>query len=65
VSAPAERIDEAAARRLVVRGFFASIIGRIGVPEVQEHLMAAIDVELEGVEGAAVAQEADDSEGAA
>jgi Fe-S cluster assembly protein SufD len=58
-------IDEAAARRLVVRGFFASIIGRIGVPEVQEHLMAAIDVELEGVEGAAVAQEADDSEGAA
>jgi len=45
-------IDEAAARRLVVRGFFASIIGRIGVPEVQEHLMAAIDGELEAVESA-------------
>jgi Fe-S cluster assembly protein SufD len=45
-------IDEATARRLVVRGFFASIIGRIGVPEVQEHLMAAIDAELAGIESA-------------
>ena len=34
------------ARRLVVRGFFAGIVNRIGVPEVQEHLMAAIDAEL-------------------
>lgn len=46
-------IDEAVARRLVVRGFFASIVQRIGVPEVQEHLMAALDAELEGIEGAA------------
>lgn len=45
-------IDEVTARRLVVRGFFASVIARIGVPEVQEHLMAAIDAELEGVESA-------------
>jgi Fe-S cluster assembly protein SufD len=34
------------ARRLVVRGFFASIVNRIGVAEVQDHLMAAIDAEL-------------------
>ena len=37
----------------MVRGFFADIVQRIGVPEVQEHLMAAIDAELEGIEGAA------------
>jgi len=46
-------IDEVTARRLVVRGFFASVIARIGVPELQGHLMAAIDAELEGIEGAA------------
>ncbi len=34
------------ARRLVVRGFFADIVNRIGVVEVQDHLMAAIDDEL-------------------
>jgi len=34
------------ARRLVVRGFFAGIVNRIGVAGVQEHLMAAIDAEL-------------------
>ncbi len=34
------------ARRLVVRGFFADIVNRIGVTEVQDHLMAAIDTEL-------------------
>lgn len=39
-------ITEDEARRLVVRGFFADIIRRIGVPEVQEPLMAAIDAEL-------------------
>lgn len=44
----ARGIDEDTARRLVVRGFFASIVGRIGVPEVEEHLMDAIDRELEG-----------------
>ena len=35
------------ARRLVVRGFFADLIGRIGVPDVEERLMAQIDAELE------------------
>ena len=34
------------ARRLVVRGFFAAIVNRIGVVEIQDHLMAAIDAEL-------------------
>jgi Fe-S cluster assembly protein SufD len=42
----ARGIREDEARRLVVRGFFADIVHRIGVPEVQEHLMAAIDAEL-------------------
>jgi Fe-S cluster assembly protein SufD len=32
-----------------VRGFFADLVARIGVPEVVDHLMAAIDAELEGV----------------
>jgi Fe-S cluster assembly protein SufD len=34
------------ARRLVVRGFFAGIVNRIGVAAVQDHLMDAIDAEL-------------------
>jgi Fe-S cluster assembly protein SufD len=41
------------ARRLVVRGFFAAIVNRIGVDEVQDHLMAAIDKELSLSMGAA------------
>lgn len=40
-------IDEESARKLVVRGFFADIIAKIGVPEVQDMLMAAIEAELE------------------
>ena len=40
-------VDEA--RRLVVRGFFADLLQRAGVPEVEERLMAAIDEELEQV----------------
>jgi Fe-S cluster assembly protein SufD len=34
------------ARRLVVRGFFAEIIARIGLPEVEARLLANIDDEL-------------------
>ena len=34
------------ARRLVVRGFFAAIVNKIGVTSVQAHLMTAIDAEL-------------------
>ena len=44
----ARGIPEDEARRLVVRGFFASVVQRIGVPEVQDHLMAAIERELSG-----------------
>ena len=39
------------ARRLVVRGFFADIIARIGIPEIVDPLMAAIDAELEAPVG--------------
>ncbi|MFX0538703.1 Fe-S cluster assembly protein SufD [Ornithinimicrobium sp. Y1847] len=40
-------ITEEDARRLVVRGFFADIVAKIGVPEVVETIMAAIEAELE------------------
>ena len=40
-------VSEMDARRLVVRGFFAELIQEIGIPQVQEHLMAAIEAELE------------------
>ena len=39
-------IDEAEARRLVVHGFFADIIRRIGIPAIEERLMAAVEAEL-------------------
>ncbi|NCT89906.1 Fe-S cluster assembly protein SufD [Cellulomonas sp. APG4] len=40
-------IPEVDARRLVVRGFFAELVQQIGVPEVEERLIAAIEAELE------------------
>ncbi|HEY3715392.1 MAG TPA: Fe-S cluster assembly protein SufD [Jatrophihabitantaceae bacterium] len=40
-------IPEDEARRLVVRGFFADVIGRIGVPDLEERLMTAIEARLE------------------
>ena len=40
-------IPEQDARRLVVRGFFAELIHQIGVPEVEERLIASIEAELE------------------
>ncbi len=40
-------IPEPDARRLVVRGFFNELIQQIGVPEVEERLLAAIEAELE------------------
>ena len=43
----ARGIPEADARRLVVRGFFAELIHEIGVPEVEERLIEAIEQELE------------------
>ena len=36
------------ARRLVVRGFFADIVNQIGIPDVQERLLAQVERELEG-----------------
>ena len=42
----ARGISEDEARRLVVRGFFAEIIERIGVPEVRDRLLAAVEGEL-------------------
>ncbi|WP_329115606.1 Fe-S cluster assembly protein SufD [Streptomyces sp. NBC_01465] len=40
-------IPEAEARRLVVRGFFAELVQQIGLPDVEERLLAKIDAELE------------------
>lgn len=39
-------ITEGEARRLVVRGFFNELIQQIGVPDVADRLMAAIEAEL-------------------
>ena len=35
------------ATRMVVRGFFADIVGRIAIPAVEERLTSAIEAELE------------------
>jgi Fe-S cluster assembly protein SufD len=48
-------IPEEQARRLVVRGFFGEIIGKIAVPEVRERLAAAIENELAITESRATA----------
>ena len=39
-------IPMADARRLVIRGFFAEIIAKIGIEEIEERLMSRIDSEL-------------------
>jgi len=39
-------IPEEEARRLVVHGFFADIVRRIGVPEIEARLMSAVEDEL-------------------
>jgi Fe-S cluster assembly protein SufD len=36
------------ARRLVVRGFFAEVIAQIGIPEIEERLLAEVEDELAG-----------------
>lgn len=48
-------IDEATARRLVVHGFFAEVVNEIGVPEVVELVMAAIEEELDSAQAAGAA----------
>ncbi|MGA8210008.1 MAG: Fe-S cluster assembly protein SufD [Nocardioidaceae bacterium] len=40
-------IPEDEARRLVVHGFFADIIRRIGVPAIEERLLSTLEAELE------------------
>jgi len=42
----ARGIAEDEARRLVVRGFFADVIGRIGLPDIEQRLMEQVDAEL-------------------
>ena len=44
----ARGIREDEARRLVVRGFLAEIVQKIGSAELEARLMAAIEAELEG-----------------
>ena len=39
-------ITEDEARRLVVRGFFASIVDKIGIPEISQRLMTTIETQL-------------------
>ncbi|MHA7958943.1 Fe-S cluster assembly protein SufD [Streptomyces sp. L500] len=43
----ARGIPEYEARRLVVRGFFAELVQQIGIPELEERLIAKIEAELE------------------
>ncbi|MEU4467733.1 MULTISPECIES: Fe-S cluster assembly protein SufD [unclassified Streptomyces] len=43
----ARGIPEQEARRLVVRGFFAELVQQIGLPDIEERLIARIEEELE------------------
>ncbi len=43
-------IEEEEARRLVVHGFFNDIIRRIGIEDLQDRLMSAIEEELSGID---------------
>ncbi|MDF4249864.1 Fe-S cluster assembly protein SufD [Streptomyces sp. WMMB303] len=43
----ARGISEREARRLVVRGFFAELVQQVGIPDVEERLIARIEAELE------------------
>ena len=44
-------ISEDEARRLIVHGFFNDIIRRIGVPAIEQRLLAQVERELELVHG--------------
>ncbi|QGH69098.1 Fe-S cluster assembly protein SufD [Pseudactinotalea sp. HY158] len=63
----ARGIPEDAARRLVVRGFFAEMIAKIGVASVEERILAAIEEELNTAMGrvADLSSELDDEIGRA
>ncbi len=45
-------IEEDEARRLVVHGFFADIIKKIGVPQIEERLLRTVEAELDKNVGA-------------
>jgi Fe-S cluster assembly protein SufD len=47
-------IDEDEARRLVVHGFFADIIRRIGIPAIQDRLLSSVEAELAATVGTPV-----------
>ncbi len=38
------------ARKLVIRGFFTEILGRLHLPEIEERLMKTIDANLESAD---------------
>ena len=44
-------IPEEQARRLIVEGFFLDIIGRIGVPAIEQRLTEALNAQLAGLAG--------------
>jgi Fe-S cluster assembly protein SufD len=46
----ARGIPEEEARRLVVRGFFADVVGRIGIPDLERQIMTTIEARLYGGE---------------
>jgi Fe-S cluster assembly protein SufD len=48
----ARGIPEDEARRLVIRGFFGELIGRIAVPDLRDRITAAIEAELTAGAGA-------------
>ncbi|MDQ1287154.1 MAG: Fe-S cluster assembly protein SufD [Actinomycetota bacterium] len=58
----ARGIPESQARRLVVRGFFNELIQQIGVPEVAERLLAAIEAELSNSMGLPSSVSAEDQD---
>jgi Fe-S cluster assembly protein SufD len=56
-------VPESVARRLVVRGFFADVINRIGIPAVEAQLLEAVDAELGSVDPLYDFRDADDTDG--
>ncbi|UQA89598.1 Fe-S cluster assembly protein SufD [Gardnerella vaginalis] len=55
-------VSEADARKLVVRGFFNELIEEIGVPQIVDHLMAAIERRLAKTEESQAAAESVNAE---
>ncbi len=58
----ARGIPEDAARRLVVRGFFAEMIAKIGVPTVEQRMLDAIEAELNTAMGEVADLDGDEDE---